>query len=104
MNEEKIAEQKRLYDAYRIKKVREQKKRPLQKGILIFDEVKVQSKVRMYIFMYMYMYCYCLHFQNSLSLSLPSPYNMYIHKYLGLTISGGVELKEQQNYWSHHDF
>lgn len=45
VNEEKIADQKRLYDAHTQRKVKEKKKAPLQKGILIFDEVKVQSKV-----------------------------------------------------------
>ena len=45
VNEEQIAEQKRLYSAHTAQHVREDKKRPLQKGILIFDEVKVQSKV-----------------------------------------------------------
>ena len=44
VNEEKIAEQIRLYDAAR--RVKEKKKKPQQKGVLIFDEVKVQSKVR----------------------------------------------------------
>ena len=46
VNEEKIAEQKRLYDAHTARRVNEKRKKPQQKGVLIFDELKVQSKVR----------------------------------------------------------
>ena len=45
VNEEKIADQKCLYEAFRQQQVKEGKKKPLSKGILIFDEVKVQSKI-----------------------------------------------------------
>ena len=45
VDEERIAEQRRLYEAFKEQKVKQGKKKPLSKGVLIFDEVKVQSKV-----------------------------------------------------------
>ena len=45
VNEEKISQQKHLYDAFREKKRKEGKQEPRGDGILIFDEVKVQNKV-----------------------------------------------------------
>lgn len=46
VNEKKIAEQRNLYDAVKQLKLRSNKKEPQSEGVLIFDEVKVQSKVR----------------------------------------------------------
>lgn len=45
VNEQKIAEQRFVYEAFKEQKVKEGKKKPQSKGVLIFDEVKVQSKV-----------------------------------------------------------
>ena len=45
VNETKIADQRNLYDAFKLQKKREGKKIPLSVGVLIFDEVKVQNKV-----------------------------------------------------------
>lgn len=45
VDEARISEQRDLYDAFVAQKKRQAKHPPLSKGILIFDEVKVQSKV-----------------------------------------------------------
>ena len=45
IDEKNIAQQRCLYEAFKKQKRREGKKTPLSKGILIFDEVKVQSQV-----------------------------------------------------------
>ena len=45
VNETKIADQRNLYDAFKLQKKREGKKIPLSVGVLIFDEMKVQNKV-----------------------------------------------------------
>ena len=45
VNEKAMSEQRNLYDAFCAQQKREGKKVPLYEGILIFDEVKVQSKV-----------------------------------------------------------
>ena len=45
VDEDKIAEQRCLYEAFKEEKVKQGKKKPLSKGALIFDKVKVQSKV-----------------------------------------------------------
>jgi hypothetical protein len=45
VNEKAMSEQRNLYDTFCAQQKREGKKAPLYEGILIFDEVKVQSKV-----------------------------------------------------------
>ena len=44
---EKIAEQRCLYDAMKQQKLKNKMKEPQHEGVLIFDEVKMQSKVRL---------------------------------------------------------